>query len=94
MREWSHEAIKQVFTRDSGACSADGARASERLFIVKRIVGIDAGVVKGANYAQIRTSSLMYPTDVERSLSRLRIVVAAWSLKNKEPIPYTPRSWD
>jgi len=33
LREWSHEAIKQVFTRDSGACSADGARASERLFI-------------------------------------------------------------
>lgn len=61
---------------------------------VKRIVGIDAGVVKGANYAQIRTSSLMYPTDVERSLSRLRNVVAAWCLKNKEPIPYTPRAWD
>jgi hypothetical protein len=62
--------------------------------LVKRIVGIDAGVVKGANYAQIRNSSLMHPTDVEQSLRRLKNVVAAWCLKNKEPIPYTPRSWD
>jgi hypothetical protein len=62
--------------------------------LVKRIVGIDAGVVKGANYAQIRNSSFMHPTDVEQSLRRLKSVVAAWCLTNKEPIPYTPRSWD
>jgi len=60
--------------------------------LVKRVVGIDAGVVKGANYAQIRNSSFMHPTDVEQSLQRLKNVVAAWCMKNKEPIPYISRS--
>jgi hypothetical protein len=56
--------------------------------LVKRVLVIDAATVKGANYAQIVNSSFFQGTDVEKSLSRLKSVVAAWCLKNLEPIPY------
>jgi hypothetical protein len=57
--------------------------------LVKKVVGIDASIVKGANYAQLVNLTLFQESDVEVSLRRLKWVVAAWCLRNKEPIPYS-----
>ena len=62
--------------------------------LVKKVVGIDASIVKGANYAQLVNLTLLQESNVEVSLSRLQNVVAAWCLGNKEPIPYSPKPWD
>jgi len=64
---------------------------SKNLFsaLVRKVVVIDAAVVKGANYAQIVNTSFFQESDVELSLGRLKNVVAAWCLRNQEPIPYS-----
>ena len=62
--------------------------------LVKRVIGIDASIVKGANYAQIVRLTLFQESDVELSLRRLKNVVAAWCLRNREPIAYNPKPWD
>jgi hypothetical protein len=62
--------------------------------LVKKVVGIDASVVKGANYAQLINMTVFQHSNVEISLSRLKNVVAAWCLRNIEPIPYKPKPWD
>ena len=59
--------------------------------LVQKVMEMDALVVKGADYAQIvNTFSFFHPTDVEVSLNRMKLVVAAWSLANPEPIEFTP----
>ena len=58
--------------------------------LVKKVVAIDASIVKGANYAQLVNLTLFQESNVEISLGRLKKVVAAWCLKNREPIPYIP----
>ncbi len=54
----------------------------------KRVVQIDASIVKNANYSQIVNLTLFQESSVENSLNRLRSVTAAWCLKHPEPIPY------
>lgn len=62
--------------------------------LVKKVVGIDAAIVKGANYAQLVNLTLFQESDVELSLRRLKWVVAAWCLRNREPIAYIPKPSD
>lgn len=45
--------------------------------LVKRVVGIEASIVKGANYAQIVRRAIFQDSDIELSLRRLKNVVAA-----------------
>lgn len=58
--------------------------------LVKKVVAVDAAVVKGANYSELVNQSLFQESSVETSLGRLKNVAAAWCLKNPEPIPYSP----
>lgn len=62
--------------------------------LVKRILAIDCAIVKGADYSKLRRLSLMQHSGVEEALHRMSFVVAAWCLKNAEPIPYKPKAWD
>lgn len=62
--------------------------------LVKKVAAIDASIVKGANYAQLVNLTLFQESNVEISLGRLKKVVAAWCLKNREPIRYTPVAGD
>jgi hypothetical protein len=57
--------------------------------LVKKIVAIDASVVKAANYANLNMS-FFQESDVELSLRRLKNVVSAWCLRHLELIPYVP----
>lgn len=68
----------------------DTLRKSKQLstFVMKE-VDVDASIIKGANYEQIRSCTILQTTDVEASLCRLHNVVAAWCLKNPEPILVT-----
>ncbi len=61
--------------------------------LVKRIVAIDASVVKRANYANLNMT-MFQASDVELSLRRLKNVVSAWCLRHLEPIPYVPNALD
>lgn len=56
--------------------------------LVKRVVTIDAAIVKGADYTKLINTNLLVCSDVEHSLERLQYVVAAWCRKNSEPIGY------
>lgn len=57
--------------------------------LVKKVVVLDASVVKGANYGELNNLTLFEESSVEISLERLKNVVAAWCLRNPEPIPVT-----
>ena len=61
--------------------------------LVKKVVAIDASVVKGAKYASLNMT-LFQESDVELSLRRLKNVVSAWCLRHLEPIPYVPNALD
>lgn len=58
--------------------------------LVNKVVSVDAAIVKVAEYSGIRSYSILACSDAEQSLCRLHNVVAAWCLKNPEPIPYSP----
>ena len=63
--------------------------------LVQKVMQMDALVVKGADYAKIvSTFSFFHPTDVEVSLNRMKMVVAAWCMANPEPIEFTPSALD
>lgn len=62
--------------------------------VVKKVFVMDAAVVKGARYGQLVNMTLLRESNVEISLRRLQNVVAAWCLKYREPIPYSPKSWE
>ena len=59
--------------------------------LVKKVLVMDAAVVKGAEYGQLVNMTLFQASNVEISLGRLKNVVAAWCLRNKESIPYSPK---
>ena len=51
--------------------------------LVRKFMKIDALVVKGADYSEIvNTFSFLHSTDVEVSLYRMKMVVAAWCIAN------------
>ncbi|MGV0958473.1 MAG: hypothetical protein ACOYB1_01460 [Limnohabitans sp.] len=54
----------------------------------KRVVQIDASIVKSANYSKIVNLTILQESSVENSLNRLRSVIAAWCLRHPDPIPY------
>lgn len=59
--------------------------------LVQKVMQMDALVVKGADYAKIvSTFSFFHPTDVEVSLNRMKMVVAAWCIANQDPIDFLP----
>lgn len=63
--------------------------------LVQKVMEMDALVVKGADYSEIvNTFSFFHPTDVEVSLNRMKMVVAAWCIANPEPIEFTPSVLD
>lgn len=62
--------------------------------LVNKVLAMDASIVKGARYDQLVNLSLFQESSVEVSLGRLKNVVAAWCLRNKDPIPYSPKPWD
>lgn len=57
----------------------------------RKIIVVDAAIVKGADYSRIRDYSLLAGSDVEMSLYRLKNVVAAWCKRHAEPISYDGR---
>ena len=57
--------------------------------LVKRVVVVDSSIVKHPNHEKLSELSLMQVSNVEEALTRLSRVVAAWCLRNKEPIPYS-----
>jgi hypothetical protein len=59
--------------------------------LVQNVMEMDAQIVKGADYAKIVNSSFFQGTDVEESINRMKMVVAAWCVANPEPIEFTPR---
>lgn len=58
--------------------------------LVRKVLVMDASVVKGTRYGHSGNLTLFQEANVETSLNRLQNVVAAWCLKNPEPIPYDP----
>lgn len=63
--------------------------------LVQKVLEMDALVIKGADYSEIvNTFSILHPTDVEVSLNRMKMVVAAWCRAHPEPIAFTPSVWD
>lgn len=63
--------------------------------LVQKVLEMDALVVKGADYSEIvNTFSIFHPTDVEVSLNRMKMVVAAWCKARPEPIAFTPSVLD
>lgn len=58
--------------------------------LVKKVLAMDAAVVKGTRFGQLSNLTLFQESSVEISLGRLKNVVAAWCLKNPDPIPYSP----
>lgn len=62
--------------------------------LVQSVMEKDAMIVKGANYEKIINSSFFQETDVEESLYRMKMVVAAWCISKPEPIEYVPSSLD
>jgi hypothetical protein len=63
--------------------------------LVQKVMEMDALVVQGADYSEIvNTFSFFHPTDVEVSLNRMKMVVAAWCIANPEPIAFTPSVLD
>ncbi len=62
--------------------------------LVNKVLAMDASIVKAARYNRLVKLTLLQESDVEISLGRLRSVVAAWCLRNKDPIPYNAKQWD
>lgn len=63
--------------------------------LVQKVLEMDALVVKGADYSEIvNTFSIFHPTDVEVSLNRMKMVVAAWCKDRTEPIAFSPSVLD
>lgn len=63
--------------------------------LVQKVLEMDALVVKGADYSEIvKTFSIVHPTDVEVSLNRVKMVVAAWCKARPEPIAFTSSALD
>jgi ankyrin repeat protein len=63
--------------------------------LVHKVMEKDALVVKGADYSEIvNTISFFHPTDVEVSLNRMKMVVAAWCVANPVPIEFTSSELD
>jgi hypothetical protein len=62
--------------------------------LVQNVMEMDALIVKGAEYAKIVNSPFFQATDVEESINRVKMVVAAWCLANPEPIEFTPGPTD
>lgn len=64
--------------------------------LVRSVMETDAIIVKGADYGLLVKSltSFFQETDVEISLNRMKIVVAAWCISNPEPIEFVPRAID
>lgn len=58
--------------------------------LVQNVMEMDALIVKGADYAKIVNSSFFQATDVEESINRMKMVVAAWCLANQDPIDFVP----
>ena len=58
--------------------------------LVQSVMEMDAMIVKGADYAKIVNASFFQGTDVEDSLDRMKMVVAAWCVANLEPIDFVP----
>jgi len=58
--------------------------------LVQNVMEMDALIVKGADYAKIVNSSFFQATDVEESINRMKMVVAAWCVANQEPIDFVP----
>lgn len=58
--------------------------------LVQNVMEMDALIVKGADYEKIFNSSFFQATDVEESLNRMKMVVAAWCVANTEPLEFTP----
>lgn len=58
--------------------------------LVQSVMEMDAMIVKGSDYSKIVNSSFFQGTDVEESINRMKMVVAAWCLANPEPIDFTP----
>lgn len=59
--------------------------------LVQNVMEMDAQIVKGADYAKIVNSSFFQGTDVEESINRMKMVVAAWCVANPEPIEFTTK---
>lgn len=62
--------------------------------LVENVMEMDAQIVKGADYAKIVNSSFFQGTDVEESINRMKMVVAAWCVANPDPISFTPSVLD
>ena len=63
--------------------------------LVHKVIQMDALVVKGADYSEIvNTFYFFHPTDVEVSLNRMKMVVAAWCVANPVPIEFTSSELD
>ena len=60
--------------------------------LVQKVIEMDALIVKGADYAKIVNSSFFQATDVEDSINRIKMVVAAWCVANPDPIEFTPEA--
>jgi len=58
--------------------------------LVQSILETDSMVVKGADYGKIVSSFFLQGTDVEESLNRMKMVVAAWCVANPQPIELVP----
>jgi hypothetical protein len=57
--------------------------------LVRAVLELDVSVVKGADYRRIvGMSSIFQQTDVERSLSRLRMLVSVWCKARPDPIEF------
>ena len=62
--------------------------------LVQRVLEVDAMIVKGADYSKIVNSSFLHGTNVEESLNRMKMVLAAWCVANPEPIVFNPDRQD
>jgi hypothetical protein len=63
--------------------------------LVQKVLEMDALIIKGADYSQIvNTFSIFHPTNVEESLNRMKMVVAAWCKARPEPIAFNPSVLD
>lgn len=61
---------------------------------IQRVLEVDAMIVKGADYSNIVNSSFLHGTNVEESLNRMKMVLAAWCVANPEPIVFNPDRQD
>jgi hypothetical protein len=63
--------------------------------LVQKVLKMDALIVKGVDYSEVvNTFSIFHPTDVEMSLNRMKMVVAAWCKARPEPIAFNPSVLD